>query len=644
MSPAIDFEATSADGIRRTHDHVVPFRNDLQDARVDPWRDARSRQAVTPICQLRKSQPGPPSSGFFRVERGACTAASFGRNMRAMSIAPPLRRLARRFRLALAAVDLAITATIRRDRAVRLVARSGLFDPADHARRHRLPPFADETTAIRHRLRRGPGDGPVAPGDFDAAFYRRQIAGRLLAAADPLLHYILVGSRLGLAPAADFDPAHYRRDNPDVGLARWEPFGHWRRFGRAEGRDLDAAVEPPPIVPLPAAPRPVAAEGAAARPIDVIVPVYRGLDDMRRTLHSVLAATGATPFELVVIDDASPEPAVSADLGALAAAGHITLLRNPANLGFVGSVNRGLALHPERDVVLLNADTAVFDGWLDRLVAHLRLPRVGSVTALSNAATIFSYPVRLRDNPKAVEIPFADLDRLAAALPVVAPIEVPTGVGFCMAIARAALDEVGPLDEANFGRGYGEENDLCCRMTARGWRHLAAPDTFVWHRGGGAFGPEKLARVAAAQATLARLHPSYAGAVARFLRDDPLAPVRLALDLARLARDPRRKRLVFRAATAETGGDDLVLRLVGDIGPHHGALRIIAEDFGPLPNLPRLARGATVEAIAAILAPLRLAAIAVDPDAPAAPVWADRLRAAAARLGIAQELAPARVE
>jgi O-antigen biosynthesis protein len=136
-----------------------------------------------------------------------------------------------------------------------------------------------------------------------------------------------------------------------------------------------------------------------------------------RCLYSVLSSTGQTAFELVVIDDATPEAKLCEDLKHLAGQGLFTLLTNDQNRGFVYTVNRAIDLHPDRDVVLLNADTQVFNGWLDRLrQAALSDPRAGTVTPLSNNATICSYPRFLQDNPFCLELDYAELDALAAAV------------------------------------------------------------------------------------------------------------------------------------------------------------------------------------------------------------------------------------
>lgn len=269
--------------------------------------------------------------------------------------------------------------------------------------------------------------------------------------------------------------------------------------------------------------------------LDVVMPVYGDEAASLRAIQRVLAARCEQPLRLLVIDDASPHPTLSARIDRLAADGMLRVLRNARNRGFVVSANRGLREAPG-DVVLLNADTEVYDGWLDRLraVAHAA-PDVASATPLSNAATILSYPYWLRDSHEALELSPAQLDALAAGLGL-APVEIPTAIGFCMYLRGDALRQVGLLDEAAFGRGYGEENDWCLRATALGWRHLAAVDTFVHHWGGRSFGAEKAQRLREAMRTLARLHPGYEATIRDFIARDPLAGVRATLDAARLRR------------------------------------------------------------------------------------------------------------
>lgn len=265
--------------------------------------------------------------------------------------------------------------------------------------------------------------------------------------------------------------------------------------------------------------------------IDVIVPVYGGEWDVRRCLASVWSAKCSQAFELVVIDDCSPEPVLSAWLDELATKGRITLLRNQRNLGFVGSVNRGMALHTRRDVVLLNSDTEVADGWLDRLsAAAVRHPDAATLTPFSNNATICSYPYEGWAGEVPGTLGLAGLDALFATTLDGVAVDLPTGVGFCMYIRRAALDALGTFDEAAFGRGYGEENDFCRRAAKAGWRNLLCADVFVYHHGGVSFGADRLELMrAGGQALLAR-HPEYDDVVRAFIVADPFAPLRAAVD------------------------------------------------------------------------------------------------------------------
>lgn len=214
------------------------------------------------------------------------------------------------------------------------------------------------------------------------------------------------------------------------------------------------------------------------------------------------------------------------------------LHRNSANLGFVATVNRGMALHPDRDVVLLNSDTEVSGNWLDRLRhAALSGPDIATVTPLSNNATICSYPFNGWADGLPGGLGLERLDHLAAQANAGVVVDVPTGVGFCMYIRRAALDGIGLFDEARFGRGYGEENDFCRRANASGFRNVLCADVFVFHEGGVSFAAERATLQESASQTLLALHPDYAERIRAFEKLDPVAACRLRLDLARIGAD-----------------------------------------------------------------------------------------------------------
>ncbi len=286
--------------------------------------------------------------------------------------------------------------------------------------------------------------------------------------------------------------------------------------------------------------------------IDVIVPVYRGLAATRRCLEGLFAAVQRAPFSIVAIDDASPEPGIAAWLDELAAQRRIELLRNASNLGFVRTANRGLALHPDRDVVLLNSDAETANDWLDRLHACAYRERdVGTVTPFSNNATICSYPYEGWTGGTPGTLGLAGLDRLFASVNAGRHADLPTAVGFCMYIRRACLDAVGAFDAERFGRGYGEENDFCMRAAAAGWRSVLAADVFVFHEGAVSFSGERDALTTAATTALLERHPQYSCRIDEFHAADPLRPLRRAVDDARHALGGDEARQVYAERSGE---------------------------------------------------------------------------------------------
>lgn len=272
--------------------------------------------------------------------------------------------------------------------------------------------------------------------------------------------------------------------------------------------------------------------------IDLIIPVYRGLTETRRCIESVLASSARDLAEVVVIDDASPEPEVCAYLDALAANGDISLSRNPRNIGFVGTANLGLARSPDRDVILLNSDTEVTGTWLARLrQAAYRAPDIGTVTPFSNNATICSYPFPGWEGGVPGSLGLKQLDALFARENHGQLVDLPTAVGFCMYLRRECIRQVGMFDEARFGRGYGEENDFCMRAASLGWRNVLATDIYVFHEGSVSFGAERFALQKAAMEALLDKHPTYLQQVGSFIACDPAAPFRSRIDTVRSGLD-----------------------------------------------------------------------------------------------------------
>ncbi len=303
-----------------------------------------------------------------------------------------------------------------------------------------------------------------------------------------------------------------------------------------------------PLELRPISPRPVGAwprrtlcalpdpEPTSNRMIDIVIPVYSGRDETLACLKSVLATTARNDAELLVVNDSSPDSELCEALTRLAHDGLITLLTNPSNLGFPGAANRGMNLHTDRDVVLLNSDTELFGNWLNRLkFAAYCEDGIGTVTPLGEAFSITSYPGtagRAHTQSEAAEI-----DRIAREVNARKVVELPVGVGYCLYIKRACLTEVGTFDEITFGKGYGEENDFCLRARGLGWRHVAATDLFVRHRGARSYGRMKSILTERNSRILNALHPGYDALIADFGAADPLLDARRAIDIHRLLQE-----------------------------------------------------------------------------------------------------------
>ena len=322
---------------------------------------------------------------------------------------------------------------------------------------------------------------------------------------------VLRGFRI---PAADLDgfdgPLHVR--GPD---------------GRdLTGSPLDRAKLAPAATPTGPAPKPP----ARPRPVDIVIPVYGALDLALACIGSVQAALPGWA-RIVVVDDASPDPAVQRALRAISG---VVLITQPSNRGFPAAANAGMRHDVTRDVVLLNSDTLVPPGWLQRLRdAAYAAPDIATVTPLSNDATLVSYPSVTAENPIPDRARTAALDALSHAANADERIDIPTAIGFCMYIRRDALAATGPFREDVFAQGYGEENDFCLRAGALGWRHVAATGVFVGHVGAQSFASAREHLLKRNLGRLNRLHPGYDRMIRAFKSADPLAPARRRMDTAR---------------------------------------------------------------------------------------------------------------
>ncbi len=276
----------------------------------------------------------------------------------------------------------------------------------------------------------------------------------------------------------------------------------------------------------------------------VAVLVYNGREFVPRTLRSLAALKTATrphDVDVIVLDDASPEPGWSEELESLSRGLGLGYYCSPRNLGIPRNMSLGLLLAEDQGhdhVVILNSDVIVPGNMVDQLVAAAEsAENIGTVTAWSNSASIFSLPNEsahgVLTDPSAVDAVSTELaEEFGDEV-----LDLPVGVGFCLMISRAVIAAVGVFDPV-FGRGYCEEVDLCRRAVEAGFRNVLALGVFVFHMGSattvdaGLLAPgEKTIHVN--EDIIDQRHPDYRAELQAWVDDDRMAPS-LTRALARL--------------------------------------------------------------------------------------------------------------
>jgi GT2 family glycosyltransferase/Flp pilus assembly protein TadD len=213
------------------------------------------------------------------------------------------------------------------------------------------------------------------------------------------------------------------------------------------------------------------------------------LDYTRRCLQSVLRHT-RQPYELVLVNNGSTDGTAEfleelrGEAGRPGGPVRVEVIHNQTNRGFAAGCNQALALAAGRYLVFLNNDTVVSEAWLAGLIggALHDWPHVGMVGPVTNyARPPQQIPVDYRQ-VDGLELFAARRRREYAGKAVVCP----RLTGFCLLVRREVLDEIGGFDES-YGQGFFEDDDLCVRAAAAGYKLVVAEDVFVHHFGSRTF-------------------------------------------------------------------------------------------------------------------------------------------------------------
>lgn len=256
----------------------------------------------------------------------------------------------------------------------------------------------------------------------------------------------------------------------------------------------------------------------------IIIPIYNAYDCVIKCLDSVIVNTDNSLYEVICINDKSTDERIGKLLKKYQKdyKKFIKVIENNENLGFVGSVNKGMK-SSNTDVLLLNSDTEVTPGWLDRMIdVAYSDESIGTVTPLSNNATLVSVPVGLQRNELPPELSLEEYGEIVNKCAYNEQLELPTAHGFCMFIKRNVLNEIGFFDEKAFGKGYCEETDFSFRCMDFGYKNILCDNVIIYHKEKQSFSEAREKLVKEHEIIINQRYPDYNRRIHTWCQNYPL--------------------------------------------------------------------------------------------------------------------------
>ena len=448
---------------------------------------------------------------------------------------------------------------------------------------------------------------------FDTEYYLTQnpdLANLAKAGLDPVSHYLEVGAREGKDPHPLFDSSFYLLKNPDVGKTGMNPLTHFIEIGADEGREpkpwlsllltlnsyvgttgdginkaakyIDEKLKRRLLARFPHSghliydqSRLLPPEPDNLRTVDIIVTCHNAIDDLKACFHQ-LPLTTTSINELILIDDGS-EPETAEYVRRFSLIHKAKYIRNEQARGHPTGATQGLQISTGDLVIVLNADTLPTEGWADKILACANSDkRIGIIGVLSSTASWQSVPRVFDDdgdwalNPVPSDITLSQFASLLERYSAKLYPKLPFINGFCFAIKRKLMDDIGLFDYETFPH-YGEENDYCLRAGKRGWFGAVADDAYVYHKQGKGY-TNDLRRIYAKRADEnliakhdAKLISSLAGSCRQSLKMAGLRMLsQVVIERFRLIREGVRKfggrRISFILPAVDGGGVAVILQ------------------------------------------------------------------------------------
>jgi len=231
----------------------------------------------------------------------------------------------------------------------------------------------------------------------------------------------------------------------------------------------------------------------------IIIVSWNTKEYLLHCLESIFQKRESIPAEVVVVDNGSRDGSGEAVKRLFPA---LRLIENDSNLGFSKAANQGLRKSSGRYALLLNPDTKVKEGAIERLISFMDAhPEAGAAG------------VQLLNSDGSKQNSVANFPSLASELlnksllrwmfpkrfpgkgtTYSEPIEVDSVIGAFMIVRREAMERVGLLDEDYFL--FLEETDWCYRMKKAGWKVYHLPGAEIYHfQGKSAEAEKKRAKV-----------------------------------------------------------------------------------------------------------------------------------------------------